>query len=278
VIPKLLTALAVLAGLYAAVCLVMFFLQSRLIYFPDSTDLGSPDDLGLPYRDVTLRTEDGLSLHGWFLPGEAGTPALLFCHGNAGNITGRLESLAVFRRMGFSVLIFDYRGYGRSEGSPSEGGTYADATAAWRYLTEKAGFDPDRVVVFGRSLGGAVAVELAARVNPMALIVESSFTSAPALGQAVYPWLPVRFLARIRYDSRRRIGRVTCPVLVVHSPQDEVIPYAFGRRLFELANDPKRFLEMRGGHNDGFAVTGDDYVRGIVGFIAGSSGDSPGLD
>jgi len=278
VTPKLLIGLAVLAGLYAAVCLVMFFLQSRLMYFPDSTDLGSPDDLGLSYRDVTLRTEDGLSLHGWFLPGEAGNPALLFCHGNAGNITGRLESLAVFRRMGLSVLIFDYRGYGTSEGSPSEGGTYADATAAWRYLTEEAGFDSSRVVVFGRSLGGAVAVELATRVNPMALIVESSFTSAPALGQAVYPWLPVRLLARIRYDSGRRIGTVTCPVLVVHSSQDEVVPYSFGRRLFELANEPKRFLEIRGGHNDGFAVTGDDYVRSIAGFIAESSGGSPGFD
>lgn len=265
--PKVLTVLVVFAGVYALVCLLMFLFQSRFVYYPDSTDLGSPEDLGLAYRDVSLRTADGVRLHAWFLPGDPGMPALLFCHGNAGNVTGRLESLALFREMGLSVMIFDYRGYGKSEGSPSEEGTYADAGAAWDYLTGEAGFAPEKVVILGRSLGGAVAVELATRVKPGGLIVESSFTSGARLGQEIYPWLPVMLLARNRYESADRIGTVDCPVLIVHSPQDTVVPYRHGRRLFELAREPKQFLEIRGDHNDGWAVSGTDYIRGINDFI-----------
>jgi fermentation-respiration switch protein FrsA (DUF1100 family) len=172
---------------------------------------------------------------------------VLFCHGNAGNVSHRLDTLQFFRSLGLGTLIFDYRGYGRSDGSPSEKGTYRDAEAAWRHLVEQRQIPPERIVILGRSLGGAVAARLAADQRPGALVVESAFTSVPDLAARMFPVYPVHLLARIRYNTLKWIRRVHCPVLVVHSRDDEMIPFRHGRRLFEAAPEPKEFLELRGG-------------------------------
>lgn len=227
----------------------------------------TPEDIGLAYEEVKLSTEDGTVLHGWFVPAGRARQALLFCHGNAGNISHRLESIALFHRLGLTVLIFDYRGYGRSEGKSTEHGTYLDVAAAWRYLTQTKGFAPQQVVVFGRSLGGAVAAWLASRYQPAALIVESTFSSIPELARDLYPLLPTRWLTRFEYGTRAYAQKVVSPVLVVHSRDDEIIPFDHGQRIFESIAAPKQFLELRGGHNDGFLVSNKAYEDGLRAFL-----------
>ena len=197
---------------------------------------------------------------------------VLFCHGNAGNMSHRLESIRVFHRLGLSTLIFDYRGYGQSEGKPTEQGTYLDAEAAWRYLVQRQEVDPAEVFVFGRSLGGAIAAWLARGHTPKALIMESTFTSVPDIAAHLYPYLPVRLLSRFHYNAVDYVRQVNCPVLIVHSRDDEMIPFSHGRRLFETANEPKEFLEIRGSHNEGFMTSADRYEEGLASFLSTPAG------
>ncbi|MFQ5657241.1 MAG: alpha/beta hydrolase [Candidatus Methylomirabilales bacterium] len=262
--------LLLFAGGYVAIVLFMFFFQSRLLFLPNLPSraiIATPEDVGLAYEPVKITTEDGVILDGWFLPARQARGVLLFFHGNAGNISHRLDSLKIFSDLRLSTLIFDYRGYGQSEGTPSEEGTYRDAEAVWRYVTERRSATAREVVLFGRSLGAAVAVHLAARHTPGALILESAFTSIPELAGDVYPFLPARWLARFRYSTEVYLRTVSCPVLIVHSRDDEIIPFAHGRRLFAVANEPKQLLEIRGGHNDGFFVSGKSYVDGFDIFL-----------
>jgi fermentation-respiration switch protein FrsA (DUF1100 family) len=207
------------------------------------------------------------------VPARAARGTLLFFHGNAGNISHRLDSLLIFNRLGLSTLIFDYRGYGQSGGEISEQGLYRDAEAVWRHLTEARGVPPERIVVFGRSLGAAVAAYTASQYRPAALIIESGFVSVPDLGAALYPWLPVRWLARIRLPTAGYLPGVTCPVLVVHSRDDEIIPFEQGLRIHAAAPEPKQLLELEGGHNDGFLVSGRRYLEGLDGFISAALGE-----
>ena len=258
----------VLVGGYVLVCALAYVFQHKLVYFPERDITGTPNDAGMDFSDVSFQRADGKALHGWLIPAPDARFTILFCHGNAGNISGRLESIRLFHDLGLSVFIFDYAGYGQSQGRPSEYGTYRDARAAWEYLTRERKVRPRDIILFGRSLGGAVAIELATHVNPGALIAESCFTSAVELGARVYPWLPVRFLARARYDSASRVGEIVIPKLFVHSLEDEVVPYGMGRRLFNRAAKPKTMLKIRGGHNDGFLVSNDKYVRELGEFIA----------
>jgi uncharacterized protein len=260
---------------YLLLVLMLAILQSRLVYFPTRALEATPAQAGLAYEDVWLTTEDGVRLHGWWVPAEDALGTVLFFHGNAGNISHRLASLLTFHRLGYATLIFDYRGYGRSESSPSEEGTYRDADAAWRHLVEERGIAPERIALFGRSLGGAVAAALAEKETPGAIILESTFTSIPDLGAELYPFLPVRLLARIRYETLARVPRITAPLLVVHSRDDEIIPFRHGRRIWEAAREPKQFLEISGGHNDGFFTAGPMYEQGIGGFLARHIGASP---
>lgn len=192
---------------------------------------------------------------------------VLFFHGNAGNVSHRVESIQIFHEMGMSVFIFDYRGYGRSGGRASERGTYVDARAAYRYLVDEKGIDPDDVVFFGRSLGGAVAVELATKHQPRAMILESCFPSLADVGQRAYRFLPVRALLRIRYDSTKRIATLGCPKLIVHSRHDEIVPVDLGRQLFDIASEPKSWMEISGDHNSGFVVSGAAYTNGLEEFL-----------
>jgi fermentation-respiration switch protein FrsA (DUF1100 family) len=191
----------------------------------------------------------------------------LFCHGNAGNIWNRIDVIWMLHEMGFNVCIFDYRGYGKSEGRPTEAGTYADAEAVWKWLVETKGIAPGRIVVQGESLGGGVASWVAEKKKPGALILESTFTSLPDMAARMYPFLPARWLCRFSYNTLARLPDIHCPVLVAHGKDDEMIPFAFGQRLFQAANEPKVFIELKGSHNDGRERSGREYEEMLKAFI-----------
>ncbi len=265
--------LVVVLGAYAALCAYLFIFQARLVYFPDRVVGPGPQALGLEFEELELRASDGVKLHGWFIPAENARGALLFCHGNAGNISHRLLAARTFRDMGLAVLLFDYRGYGRSEGSPSEEGTFRDAEAAYDYLRTK-NFAPERIALYGESLGSAVAIELARRRKVACIVSESAFTSVPDLGAEIYRWLPVRLLARIRYDNRSKIGALGVPVLIVHSPRDDIVPFHHAERLFELAREPKELLATDGGHNDGGFLDREEWIARVHDFLVRHLGTS----
>jgi len=263
------TLLFVVGVIYGAFCLYLYLMQGRMIFYPIGKLTATPADISLHYESVALTTSDGVKLHGWFVPARdgKGKGALLFFHGNAGNISHRLESLKIFHNLGLSTLIIDYRGYGESKGAISEKGTYLDAEAAWDYLAGTKEFSPQEIIVFGRSLGAAIATYIAGREEPGGLILESAFTSVPDMGARMYPYMPVRLLSRFKYDARKALQSVTCPVLVVHSPHDDIIPFENGLQLYESARQPKKFLEIRGDHNEGFYVSGKIYIDGMNDFI-----------
>lgn len=272
---KILSIVVKAATAYAVVLLGLFVFQSRLVYFPNmpSRAIGpGPDTIGLAYEPVEIITEDGIKLDAWYVPAQEPRGVVLFFHGNAGNISHRLDSLRIFNELKLDTLIFDYRGYGRSEGRVSEQGTYRDADAAWRYLTVERGIPAAEIVLFGRSLGAAIAAYVASRHRPGALILESGFVSVPELAAILYPWLPARQLARIGYPTGEYLKTASCPVLIVHSRDDEIIPFKQGQQLFKLASEPKHFLELLGGHNDGFLVSGRRYLDGFENFLAASMG------
>ncbi len=252
--------LMLVAGGYLIILLLMYLFQSAFIYFPTKNLTATPEDRGLEYEEVYLYTEDDLRLHGWYIPAQEARGSVLFFHGNAGNISGRLESIMIFNELRLNVMIFDYRGYGRSEGKPTEQGTYKDAIAAWRYLTEVQDENPRDIILFGRSLGGGVAAWLASEVEAGGLVLESTFTSAADLAAEIYPFIPVRWLLRIRYPVIDYIHEIRKPVMIAHSRNDEVIPYHHGQKLYEAASEPKYRMELQGGHNDGFILTGRHYL------------------
>lgn len=268
----------VAALIYGLLCFYLFLMQSRILYYPNlpGRELqASPADIGLEYEPVSFVTNDNVRLHGWFVESKIDRGTLLFLHGNAGNISHRLDSLRIFNHLGLSTLIIDYRGYGQSEGKVTEEGTYLDAEAAWQYLTGTRGIDPQRIIVFGRSLGGAVAANLVAKHPAAGLIMESVFTSVPDMAAKLYPVFPVRLLCRYQYNARQSLHSVSSPVLIIHSPDDEIIPYKNGQELFTSANEPKTFLKIRGGHNDGFIASGPLYYDGLDDFISASLGAVP---
>ena len=266
-----LTIALILVLLYLGLAGWVYIRQDGLVYHPMADIEMTPADMGWDYEDLTLSTADGVNVNAWFVPAPDARAVLLFCHGNAGNIGHRLDSIRIFRNLGLSVLIFDYRGFGRSEGRPSETGTYQDVRAAWDFLVTQKDVEPKQIIIFGRSLGGAVAGHLAAHLGqketPGALILESTFTSLPDMAARLYPFLPVRWLAKYSYNTLGRMSDIHAPVLVVHSPGDEIIPYAHGQALYAAASEPKMFLEISGGHNSGFLISGTVYVDGLRLFL-----------
>lgn len=253
---------------YLVLVAFVYLRQAKMLYFPSREIDATPADAGLAYDDVTLKTADGVTLSAWYIPAPNERGFLVFCHGNAGNISHRLDSLKIFHDLRLSVLIFDYRGYGRSEGEPTEKGTYLDAEAAYDYLVKTRGISPSRIIIFGRSLGCAVAAELAVRHKAGALIIESGFTSVPDLGRKFFPHLPVRLISRFHYATMDKVGGIPIPKLFIHSPDDEIIPFEQGMRLFEKAREPREFLKIRGGHNEGFLMSGEQYTGGIDRFLS----------
>jgi uncharacterized protein len=261
------TIVAGIAIAYLIICGLVYLLQDRMLYYPQSDIEGTPKDIGLDFEEVLLKTRDSVNIHAWYIPAQSERGFLLFCHGNAGNISHRLDSIQIFNRLGLSVLIFDYRGYGRSGGKPSEEGIYLDAEAAWDYLVNKRKTPAYLIVIFGRSLGSAVAAEMARRHTCGALIVESGFTSVPDFGQRLFPYLPVRLLAKYKYATIDKIGNIAAPKLFIHSPDDEIIPFEYGKALYDKAAMPKEFLQIKGGHNEGFLISSEKYADGIDSFL-----------
>ena len=255
-----------LAAVLLLVLPVLF--EKQLIYHPSRGHDASARDLGLAHETVALVAEDGVKLDALFLPAKDARVTILLAHGNAGNLSHRLDrTIFLQAHLGASVLLFDYRGYGRSEGAPDEEGTYRDARAAYRWLTEVRGISPDRLVLFGESLGSAVALDLAVGHPCRALVLESPFTSVPDMAQVVLPFLPRAFV-RTQYDNIGKIARLRVPLLVLHGDADEVVPFTQGRRLFEAAPEPKRFYAIRGAsHNDTYIVGGDAYWRAVADFL-----------
>ena len=265
--------LLVAALCYLAILVVLRLSETRLLYLPGGsrTLLEPPPALGLDVRKVQLTASDGVRLVSWAMPVKGGSGHwLLICHGNAGNISeaGRPYHYAGLRGLGLSLFAFDYRGYGESEGAPTEQGLYRDAEAAYRYLRDTLGIPPERIVLFGHSLGAAVAVELATRVPAAGLVLDGALTSVVERAQELFPYAPVRWLAANRYPSIERIGSLRLPKLFLHARDDEVVPIAHGRRLFEAAAPPKRFVELRGTHGDAFDADSAEYYGAIGRFVA----------
>ncbi|MFU8878492.1 MAG: alpha/beta hydrolase, partial [Wenzhouxiangellaceae bacterium] len=270
----LLRILILVGVAWLAVGALLYVFQSRLLYLPGvaAGSGNTPDMIGLDYRALELRTEDGETISAWWIPAEEAIATVHFSHGNAGDIGGRLQTIRQFHQAGINLLIYDYRGYGQSSGRPSEAGTYLDARAGWDWLVETAGISPEKIFLAGRSMGAGVAAGLAEqlsheKIRPAGLILESAFTSVPDMAAELYWWLPVRRLVRIRYDTRSRLEQLDLPTLLIHSPEDEIIPFDHARRLLQAAGPQGELLEIRGDHNTGFFESQETWIRGIVDFI-----------
>jgi fermentation-respiration switch protein FrsA (DUF1100 family) len=253
---------------------VLFYsqLENKLIFYPDRALDDSPSNWNLLYRDVLLRTKDGEKLHCWFFPLPGEPPVLLFCHGNAGNISHRIENVEQFVNKGVSVFLLSYRGYGKSTGRPSEKGIYLDGLAAYDYLTETERIPPNRIALFGRSLGGTVALEVALQRGVKCIIIESAFTSLRDMSKTIFPWSLFSPFIPNHYDNGTKIATLSVPKLIVHGTNDEIVPFWIGEKLFTLAKDRKKFLAIEGaGHNDTYIVGGSAYFNEIVSFIFDSN-------
>jgi fermentation-respiration switch protein FrsA (DUF1100 family) len=259
----------VLLPVLAAGCFYLFYpkIENLFLFFPQRKLDLAPESLHLTYKNVYFNTENGKRLHGWFFPLEKESPILLFCHGNAGNISHRLDNVDRLLKEGLQVFIFDYRGYGRSEGRPSEQGLYKDGLAAYGYLVKKEKVAPQNIVLFGRSLGAAVAIDLASKRKVRSVILESAFTSTKDMAKSMAlfalfsPFLPAH------YNNLEKIGRVTVPKLIIHGVEDDLVPFPMGKKLYEKADPPKEFLPLKGaGHNDTYLVGGEDYFKKLGAF------------
>lgn len=259
----------VVIGILLGILLMVVF-EEKFIYFPYKYPEGNwqPEVYGLKAEDSFFTTSDVVQLHGWFFPVESPKATLLWCHGNAGNITHRLDNIRRLLPLGINVFIFDYRGYGKSEGEPSEEGVYRDAFAAYDFLTKTKGIRHDSLIIFGRSLGAIVAVELASQRPCSGVILESSFTSAKDMAKHVFPILPLYFFIRSKFDAESKISQIHVPILFTHGTDDRTIPITLGRKLFQVANEPKIFYEIAGAdHNDTYIVGGKEYFQQLNAFI-----------
>lgn len=243
------------------------FLEQKSLYYPDKDILETPDSLNIAYEEVNFKTSDRPTLNGWFIPAKSAKITVLYCHGNAGNISHRLHKVKFFHESGVNFFIFDYRGYGKSTGSPKEKGLYKDARAAYDYLLSRTDVDKDRIVVYGKSLGGAVAADLCLNRRAGALILEGSFASVVLAAQELYPFLPMKLLVAQKYDTVSKVKHISIPKLIVHGKDDEVISFNHGRILFAAACEPKQFLSFSGGHNDDIFVTSDVYKEELKKFL-----------
>jgi fermentation-respiration switch protein FrsA (DUF1100 family) len=247
------SAARILLGTIILLFILVRVLESRFLYVPTKFPEGDwdwPASMGDACKDVFLDTSDGVRLHGWFLRAVAEPEAssaritILYFHGNAGNVSDRWPWLRPLSRLPADVFAIDYRGYGRSEGSPSEKGLYLDAEAAYRYLTETRGVHPSQIVVYGRSLGGGPACEIASRFRCAGLVLQSTFTSAPEMSSGVVPIIPLGWAMSAKFDNEDKLPRVEVPLLIIHSRSDQVVPYHMGERLFAAANEPKEFVRL----------------------------------
>lgn len=242
---------------------LLYIKQPSFVFYPQKKIEVSPKDWGLDYESVKLKLEDNVKISGWYIPHPVAEKTILFFHGNGGNISHRGDSIYIFHKLKFNILIIDYAGYGESEGTVSEKSMYQSAEAAWQYLINNKNTVPESIIIFGRSLGGAVAVDLASKVKAGGLILESTFSSLRDIVEIHFSkWSKLIYL-RYVFDSFDKIKKVTFPVLVIHSPDDEVIPFQLGQTLFENIESEKTFLKIQGGHNDGFMQSIGYYMPSI---------------
>jgi len=242
------------------------YVESKSIFYPARSIAATPADIGLPFEDAFIKTQDNVTINAWLVKSSLGRGTLVFCHGNAGNIGDRLEKILLFHQLGMNVLIIDYRGYGKSQGRPGEAGIYQDAVAAYDYLRSRNDIDHSAIIGYGASLGGAVVIDLAAKRDLAALIIHSSFTNAADMAKTIYPFIP-SFLLATKLNSVVKVRTITTPKLFIHSRADEVVPFRLGERLYQAAAKPKEFLEISGGHNDTPADAQEKMARGIITFL-----------
>lgn len=244
------------------------YMERKSIFFPMRQMALTPDEAGIPYEDIYFTATDGTMLHAWYIPAEKGAEArtVLFSHGNAGNISHRMDKIAMFRDIGVNVLIYAYRGYGQSSGTPSENGAYSDVMGAYEYLLSEKNADPEDIILYGESLGGAVSIYLASKRPVGGLITENTFTSIKDMARLAFPFIP-HFVFASRFDSVSRIQEITCPKLIMHSYDDEIVPFAQGEKLFAAAAEPKTFVKLRGGHNTAFMDSRRKYEKALREFI-----------
>ena len=255
--------LIIVAVIMAGLFVLVRYLESTGVFFP-SRDLGlSPSVMGLPWDDAYFKTKDNVTLNGWFFKNPHASSTIIFAHGNAGNMSDRLFKIKFFYDLGLNVFIFDYRGYGKSEGKPSEAGIYLDAQGAYDYLQSQGRVNMKNIILYGASIGGAVAIDLATRRNAALLVVESSITNAQDMVKIFYPFVPSFFLS-LKFDSINKVRALKVPKLFIHSPDDEVVPYWVGQKLFEAAAQPKEFLKIHGGHNDGSMTVDPPAAREFI--------------
>jgi len=258
-----------LSAVVFLICFVLYvrFLESTTVFLPSKEILANPQSVGLTYEDVFFRTKDNVPLHGWLVKAPDAVATMIFLHGNAGNVGDRLGKLMVLHKMGVNVFLVDYRGYGLSQGNPTERGMYLDAIAAYDYLKNRKDLDGSRLIAYGVSLGGCAAVDLATKRDVAALIVDSTFTNAADMSKKILPFVP-SFLLSIKLDNAAKIVRVDVPKLFIHSEDDETVPYAFGKELYSTAAAPKSFLKISGTHNDGHVSSQRIFVDGMWNFLS----------
>ena len=244
------------------------FLEQKSLYHPDKEIPETPRNLGIAYEDINFKTDDGKLLNGWFVPAKGAKITVLYCHGNAGNIYHRLHKVKFFYEMGVNFFIFDYRGYGKSAGNPSEKGLYKDAQAAYDYIISRSDVDRNKIVVYGKSLGGPVAADLCLHRKASALILEGSFASVALRAQQLYPFLPMKLLITQKYNAMVKVSNIRIPKLIAHGRNDEVISFRHGEILFKSAAEPKQFLPFNGGHNDDIFVTSHIYEGELKRFLS----------
>lgn len=236
--------------LMSALFALVRYLESAGVFFPSRKMDVNPSDINLPWEDIYFKTRDHLTLNGWLFKNPHAQSTIIFAHGNAGNMSDRIFKIKFFYGLGLNVFIFDYRGYGKSEGRPSEAGIYLDAQAAYDYIQSQGHVNMERIILYGASIGGTVVIDLATHRNVALLVVESSITNARDMARIFYPFVPTFFLS-LKFDSINKVRTLKVPKLFIHSPDDEVVPFWVGQKLFEAACSPKEFLKIHGGHNDG---------------------------
>lgn len=259
--------LVYIASAYVIVCILFFIFQGQFIFFPNTGFTQTPASERWDFEEITVEVDGGVT-HGWFVPTDQpriGT--ILFSHGNAENIGDQIETIRPFRLLGFDTLVYDYAGYGQSTGRPTEKRVYDDIRGMYSWLTKVKGVSPKEIVLCGRSVGGGPTAQLATEVECAAVILESTFRSIAAMAAEVMPWIPRGPLVRYRFDNERKVKEINIPLLIVHSPKDSIIPFAHGQTLFEVANEPKQFLEVGGDHLEGHWITYETYKNGLAAFF-----------
>lgn len=244
------------------------YIENRGVFFPIKNIEITPDFINLPFEDIYIQTKDNIKINGWFISSNNAKYTILFCHGNAGNIADRLDKISLLYGLGVNIFIIDYRGFGRSQGRPSESGLYLDAEAAYNYLVNIKKILAQQIILYGESLGTVAVINLAAKLKVKAIILEGAFSSGKDMARKIYPFLPT-FLFSNKFDSQFAIREIGAPKLFIHSRDDEIVPFNLARKLYDVSREPKQFIEIQGDHNNAFLDSKETYISSIAAFIRG---------